>query len=165
MKIRLAVSLFAALSATAGAAPTPVPGGANAVSAMSAKPGETIFNGVLRIKLVDLRDASDADGAADEHPSDGKKVMLMSVLLRNGATAKFTDLLNYTLADKDDVAFAIPSYKIKHINPDIIQGAALRQTALFEVDQDFVPTKLIIECATCGAHTAFRPVRITLTST
>jgi hypothetical protein len=72
--------------------------------------------------------------------------------------------LNYTLADNDAVAFAIPSYKIKHINPSILQGAALRETALFTVDKDFVPTKLVIECATCGAHMAFRPARFTLTS-
>jgi hypothetical protein len=160
----LGVGLFVALPAIASAAPTPIPGGANAVSAVSAKTGETIFNGVLRVKLDDLRDATDADGAASENPSPGRKVMLMRVLLRNGATATFSDLLRYTLADKDDISYEIPSYKIKNINPNIIQGGALRQTSLFEVDQDFVPTKLIIECATCGAHTAFRPVRIALTS-
>lgn len=161
----LAVSLFVTLPAAVGAAPTPIPGGANGVSALSATPGKTIFNGVLRIKLVELRDATDADGAAGELPSEGKKVMLMSVLLANGANAEFADLLTYTLADKDAIAFAIPSYKIKNINPHIIQGAAVRQTSLFEVDKDFVPTKLIIECATCGARTAFRPVRIALAST
>ncbi len=159
-----ALYLFVALSAAATAAPTPIPGGANEVSAVSAQLGETVFNGVLRIKVVELREATDADGAADEHPSDGKKVMLMRVLLTNGAQATFADLLNYTLADKDAVAFQIPSYKIKNINPSIIQGAALRQTALFEIDKDFMPSKILIECATCGSHTQFRPARITLPS-
>ena len=88
----------------------------------------------------------------------------MRVLLSNGTHAPFIDLLNYTLADKDAVALTIPSYKIKNINPNIMQGAALRQTALFEIDKDFIPTKLVIECATCGAHAAFRAVRVTLPS-
>ncbi len=157
----LAAGLFAALLAPAGAAPTPIPGGANGVSAVPATLGQTVFNGMLRIKLVQLRDATDADGTADK-PPDGKKLVFMSVLLSNGTHATFTDLLRYTLADKDAISFEIPTYKIKNINPSIIQGGATRQTALFEVDSDFVPAKLIIECATCGSKTTFRPVRVTL---
>jgi hypothetical protein len=88
--------------------------------------------------------------------------MYMQALLHNGAHDTFIDLLNYTLADADAVAVDIPSHEISHINPNILQGAALKQTALFLVDKDFVPVKLIVTCATCGSRSAFRPVRFTV---
>ena len=165
--ITLAALLCTVLLSGAGAAPTPVPGGANALAALSAKTGVTVFNGVLRIQLVALRDATAADGINGSlAPTAGadQKILLMQTLLRNGTHEEFTDLLHYTVADKDAVAVEIPSYLIKHINPHILQGASLRQSALFVVDKDFVPSKLIIDCATCGTRQGFRPVRFTLVS-
>jgi hypothetical protein len=165
----LAASLFVVLLAPAGAAPpTPVPGGANAVSAVSAKLGETVFNGVLRIKIVALREATDADHAelaaraSDLTPTADKKVLVMQALLRNGVHAEFIDLLQYTLADKDDVSVEIPSNALKNANIHILQGAAGRQSGAVLVDKDFVPVKLIVQCATCGDHSGFRPVRFTI---
>jgi hypothetical protein len=157
----LALSLFVGLFAPAGAAPTPVPGGANAVSALSAKLGETVFNGVLRIKIVALREGSAADNP-DVTPTADQKVMYMESLLRNGTHDEFTDLLQYTLADKDAVSVDIPTNALKHANLHILQGAAQRQSEAFVVDKDFVPTKLIVECATCGAHSGFRAIRFTI---
>ena len=164
----LAVSLFVVLLAAAGAAPTPVPGGANGVSALSAKLGETVFNGVLRIKIVALREATDADHAelaaraSDLTHTADKKVLVMQSLLRNGVHDDFTDLLRYTLADKDDVSVEIPDNALKNANIHILQGAAGRQAGAVLVDKDFVPVKLIVQCATCGAHSGFRPVRFTV---
>jgi hypothetical protein len=164
----LGVSLFIALLAPAGAAPTPVPGGANAVSAVSGKLGDTVFNGVLRIKIVALREATDADHAelaaraSDLTPTPDKKVLIMESLLRNGKHDEFIDLLRYTLADKDDVSVEIPDNSVKNVNIHILQGAAGRQTGAVLVDKDFVPVKLIVQCATCGDHSGFRPVRFTI---
>jgi hypothetical protein len=157
----LALSLFVGLLAPAGATPTPVPGGANAVSALSAKLGETVFNGVLRIKIVALREGTAAD-SSDVTPSADQKVMYMESLLRNGTHEEFTDLLHYTLADKDAVSVDIPTNALKHANLHILQGAAQRQSEAFVVDKDFVPTKLIVECATCGAHSGFRSIRFAI---
>jgi hypothetical protein len=86
----------------------------------------------------------------------------MQSLLRNGAHTEFIDLLQYTLADKDDVAVEIPTNALKNANIHILQGAAGRQTGAVVVDKDFVPVKLIVQCLTCGDHSGFRPVRITL---
>jgi len=111
----LTVGLFVALLAPAAGAPTPVPGGANGVSAVSGKLGDTVFNGVLRIKIVALREATDADHSelaarsSDLTATPDKKVLVMQSLLRNGAHDEFIDLLQYTLADKDDVSVEIPS--------------------------------------------------------
>ena len=164
----LAASLFVALLAPAGAAPTPVPGGANGVSAVSGKVGETVFNGVLRIKIVALREATDADHTelaargSDLTPAADKKLLVIQSLLRNGAHTEFIDLVRYTLADKDDVSVAIPDYAVKNANIHILQGAAGRQSGAILVDKDFVPVKLIVQCATCGDHSSFRPVRFVI---
>jgi hypothetical protein len=157
--IILALVIIAAATTTATAGPTPVPGGANQVKALSGKVGDTIFNGVLRIQISELRDATDADNPKQAYPQPGQKVMVMNVLLRNGTQREFTDLLTYTLADKDDVTVDIPSHLLTNANLHILQGGAGRQSALFTVDQNFVPTKLIVQCATCGAHSAFKSVR------
>jgi len=158
----LALLFIAAATVSATAGPTPVPGGANQVKALSGKVGDTIFNGVLRIQISELRDATDADNPKQAYPQPGQKVMVMNVLLRNGAHSEFTDLLTYTLADKDEVTVDVPSHLLTNANLHILQGGASRQSALFTVDQNFVPTKLIVQCATCGAHTAFRAVRFTI---
>jgi hypothetical protein len=158
----VALGLSAIALTCADAAPTPVPGGANALVALAGKTGETVFNGVLRIKIIELRDATAADGTDGPSPSAGQKVMYMQALLHNGKHDTFTDLLTYTLADKDAVSVAIPSYLIKHANPSILQGAALKQSALFLVDKDFVPSKLIVDCASCSTTEHFRPVRFTV---
>ena len=85
--------------------------------------------------------------------------MVMQSLLRNGSRDEFDSLMHYTLADKDDVSVEFASSAIQNANIHILQGAAGRQSAAVLVDADFVPTKLIVECATCGAHSGFRPVR------
>jgi hypothetical protein len=157
-----AFALIALAPGSGNAAPTPVPGGANAVSALSGKLGDTVFNGVLRIKVVALREATDFDNPSQETPSADQKVMVMQTVLHNGKQDRFTDLVTYTLADSDAVSFEIPSYKIKNINPSILQGAAVRQSAVFVVDKDFKPVKLIIQCSSCSKNQGFRPVRFTL---
>jgi len=148
--------------ATAAGTPTPVPGGANQVSAISAKVGQTVFNGVLRIQVTALRDATPDDHPEQAMAPAGQKVMVMTVLLKNGAHQDFIDLITYTLADKDEVTFEIPGYKITPSNLHIQQGAAARQTAMFTVDQNYKPTKLLVQCSTCGNSSAFKAIRFTV---
>src|SRR5450755_2470501 len=123
----LAFALIALTPGVTAAAPTPVPGGANAVSALSAKSGDTIFNGVLRIKVLALRDVTDADDKPNQpSPSADQKIMYLQTLLHNGKTDTFTDLLTYTLPDADAVSVEVPSSAIQHANPSILQAAAVR---------------------------------------
>lgn len=148
--------------AASAATPTPVPGGANEVDAMSAKIGDTVFTGVLRVKIEELRDATAADNPGRLFPSASQKVMVMKALLHNGTHQNFIDLLSYTLADNDGVTVPIPAYDTTNANLNILQGGAARQTAMFLVDKDFVPVKLIVQCATCGSAMHFRAVRFTI---
>ncbi|MBV8364177.1 MAG: hypothetical protein JO193_06395 [Candidatus Eremiobacteraeota bacterium] len=156
------LATFAITSSLATAKPTPVPGGANQVGAISGQVGQAIFNGVLRINVQDVREATPEDHPEQMLPQPSQKVMVMDVLLRNGSHSNFIDLISYTLADKDDVAFNIPSNYIRPANLNIQQGASARQKAMFLVDKDYQPTKLLVQCATCGTKTAFRAVRLSL---
>ena len=148
--------------ATIAATSTPVPGGANQVKALSGKLGDTIFNGVVRITFSSLNVTTAKEDVDYVNTSGGKKVMKLTMLLRNGSTDDFTELMSYTLADKDDVAVAIGGSSLHPGNLHILQGAAARQIAIFTVDPNFVPVKLIVECATCPAKSAFRAVRFTI---
>lgn len=150
--------------AASAATPTPVPGGANEVNALSAKIGETVFTGVLRVKIEELRDATAADNPGRLFPSASQRVMVMKALLHNGMHENFTDLLSYTLADKDGVTVPIPAYDTTNANLNILQGGAARQTAMFLVDKDFVPVKLIVQCASCSSNVHFKAVRFVIPS-
>jgi hypothetical protein len=148
-------------AAGAGATPTPIPGGANQVRAVSSTLGQTVFNGSLRITISGLRNATDAE-TKSYLPQPDQKVMAFSSLLRNGTNDEFTDLVRYTLADKDEVAVGIGDTDVHPANLHILQGAAVRQTVLFAVDKNFEPVKLIVQCATCSSHSSFRAVRFTI---
>jgi hypothetical protein len=158
----LAIAIaIGAMSTAVEAAPTPVPGGANQVSAISGTVGQTVFNGVLRINVTEVR-AATPDEIAKFLPTPAQKVLSFTVLLRNGTTSNFIDLVEYTFADKDGIAVDVPTADYTHANLNIQQGAAQRQVGVFAVDKDFVPAKVIVKCATCGTRTAFKTVRISI---
>jgi hypothetical protein len=158
VKNYVASVLLTLLTTTAaGAAPTPLPGGANEVSAQSGVLGRAVWNGAVRMTLVYLRDATPEE-AATNPPLAGKKDMAYEVKFRNGLHDDFVDLVEYTLADKDDVTVAVPP--IAELK--ILQGAAAVQKGVVAVDTDFVPVKLIAQCVTCPAHSPFKTVRFTI---
>lgn len=160
--VGLAVAVaIGTLSGTVDAAPTPVPGGANQVSALSGTVGQTVFNGALRINVSVVR-AATPDEVAKFLPTAGQKVLAFTVLLRNGTASNFIDLVEYTFADKDDVSVDVPTADYTHANLNIQQGAAQKQDGVFAVDKDFVPTKVIVKCVTCGAKSPFKTVRVSI---
>jgi hypothetical protein len=160
--VTLLVLAFVVPAVAGSAAPTPIPGGANQLKAIDGKIGDTIFNGVLRITVQTVRDATADDHPEKMLPGPNQKVMVMTVLLRNGMHADFIDLLSYSLADAEDVVFQIPSNWVSPGNLHIIQGAAARQNAMFLVDKDYKPIKLIIQCPTCSSTTHFRSLRLAI---
>jgi hypothetical protein len=160
--IALSIAMVAVGATLVSAAPTPVPGGANQIKALSGAIGSTVFNGVLRVKIVELRDATSADDTKAMNVGPNQKVMIMSSLLRNGSHDEFTDLLQYTLADKDDVTVEIPDNEVTHANLHIAQAGAEKQTGMVVIDNDFKPIKLILTCRTCSAKSAFKAIRFTI---
>jgi hypothetical protein len=159
------LAVASALLATVPAlsAPTPIPGGANQVGGVSGKVGDQLFNGVVRLQVVELRDATPADSPdVQQLVSADKRAMLMTVIVRNGLHTNFIDLLRYSLADKDDVSYVIEDYRIKPNPLNIPQAAAARQTAIFPVDKNFMPVKLLVQCATCSKQSRFVAFRVTV---
>jgi hypothetical protein len=161
-RMALCVGLMSlVIAASTAAVPTPVPGGANEMGALPAKMGETAFNGVLRVKIVALRDAAPADNPEQASANASQKVMYFSVLLRNGSSEGFDHVMTYTLADKDDISAEVYGPALHPNQPNMVQGGAARQTAVFAVDKDFVPVKILVQCVTCYPH-SFRPIRFFL---
>ncbi|HWT05277.1 MAG TPA: hypothetical protein VN224_05930 [Xanthomonadales bacterium] len=158
----LAAAAVLASALSGGAAPTPVPGGANQVKAVDGIAGEPLWNGVVRLKVQELRDARAEDNPESLLPGPNQKVMLFRASLRNGTAQQFAELLTYTLADKDDVTFEIPSQYLKPSPLVVAQGAAARVGGLFIADKSFVPVKLLIQCATCAPSMHFRAFRVKL---
>lgn len=161
--IALALMLLVLSPFVANAAPKPkpTPGGANQVSALSGKLGQTLWNGVLRFKLVELRDATPADHPESVAPLPNQKAMVLTAIIKNGTPSTWGELVSYTLADKDEISFPIPGHFFTPVALNIQQGAAAKQTALFLVDKDFVPVKLIFSCGSC-APGKFKPFRVTI---
>jgi hypothetical protein len=159
----LALAALLALVGTAAvaASPTPAPGGANAVNAISGKVGDTLWNGVVRFKVVEVRDATPADHPESVVPLATQKVMVVTAIIRNGTPATWGELVSYTLADKDYISFEIPGHFFTPVGLTIQQGAAVKQTALFPIDKTYVPVKLIFSCGSCGKG-KFKPFRVTI---
>lgn len=152
------------ISNVASAAPTPLPGGANQVRAQTGVVGKPVWNGAVKITLVYLRDATPEEAASDP-PSSGKKDIVFEMKYRNGLHAAFIESVEYTLADKDDVAVSIPTSAYTNAALNILQGAAAVQKGMLSVDADFVPVKMIAQCASCNSESPFRTVRFTLPPT
>ncbi len=161
-RIFMFATIFALLAtATSTAAPNPkqTPGGANQVSAVSGKLGQELWNGTIRFKLVELRDAR-----PDEHPESvalpNQKALVVTAIIKNGTPGTWANLVTYTLADKDEISVDLPMHFFTPPSLTIQQGAAARQTALVPVDKNFVPVKLIFTCTTCGPK--FKAFRVTI---
>ena len=156
----LALVLAGTAGASAIAAPSPLPGGSNQVNAVSGKLGDTLWNGVLRFKLVEVRDATAADHPESVVPLATQKVIVVTAIIRNGTQSTWSELVTYTLADKDDVAFLIPGNLFTPVALNIQQGASVKQSALVPIDKNFVPVKLLFQCTSCGK--SFKAFRVTL---
>jgi hypothetical protein len=163
MKNGYIAALLATLlsTAVADATPTPLPGGANQMKAQSGTVGKVVWNGAVRMTLVYLRDATPDETAASP-PSPGKKNIVFEMKLRNGLNQNFQELVEYTLADKDDVTVSVPTYLYTNAALNILQGGAAVQKASFPVDADFVPVKMIAVCATCSNRSPFKTVRFSI---
>jgi hypothetical protein len=160
--VALACVSLAAVPAVGAPTPTPIPGGANQVTGVSGKVGDTLFNGIIRLQVVEVRDATPADHPETMMAPADQRVMVMTTLVRNGLHQNFIDLITYSLADKDDVAYVIADHWIKPNPLNLPQGAAARQTAMFPVDKNYAPVKLLVQCATCNAQTHFVAFRVVL---
>jgi hypothetical protein len=166
--VRVVASVLLTAAAIVGtvlacaAAPVPVSGGANQIKVVSGTAGEPMWNGVVRYKVQELRDARPEDHPEALLPGPNQKVMVFRASLRNGTSKQFAELLTYTLADKNDVAFEIPGHDLAPSSLVVAQGDNARIGGLFLADKSFVPVKLLIQCATCATSIRFVAFRVTI---
>jgi hypothetical protein len=163
LSLGVACILVIAATALSAAAPTPTatPGGSNQVGGVSGALGQELWNGVVRFKLVELRDATPVDHPESVVPLANQKVMVVTAIIKNGTSGQWGELVSYTLADKDGVTFVIPGNFFRPVALNIQQAAAARQRALFPVDKNFVPVKLIFACTSCSAS-KFKAFRVSI---
>lgn len=165
LSLLAAVTFFAGTTLPSNAAPTPPPGGANQITAIPGRVGDRVFNGVLRVTVQTVRDATADDHPEKDLPNPDQKIIVMRVLLNNGWHGTFDGLMLYTLADADSVTQQISQPYVHPANVSIEQGASAVQIIHVPVAKDFRPVKLLVECGGCSDSMHFRPLRITIPTT
>lgn len=139
----LSVLLFGG-AASAATAPTPVPGGANQLAAVEGSVGATLFNGEVRIRGGKIR-AATPDEVSQILPPQGKRVIVYTATMSNGAHQAFTGMLAYSLVDADGVVVdAEPRHVEPNPPPNVPQGGAWHEKVSFIVPADYTPVKLVI---------------------
>ncbi|MDB5028893.1 MAG: hypothetical protein JWO66_2582 [Candidatus Eremiobacteraeota bacterium] len=141
-------------AATALAAPTPVPGGANQLAGVSGTFSQVLFNGTLRLKGMTLKDAVPADNVRPNAP--GERALVFRAIVNNGTHHADHGYFDATLSDADGITVTgRPLNDGWSLEP----GAAARVVNGFSVPAGFVPTKLLLVYA---AHPKTRAFRITI---
>ena len=143
------------LGTTAGAAPTPEPGGANQAEGVPTTFGTAAFNGEVRLTPRSLSNATPADGFTA--PS-GQKWLIFKATAANG-TSKALDMQQFvaSIVNADGESYAAQPDKLLPMGGvyGIAPGAGWREQVAFEVPTDFVPAKIIL-LPMNKKHKAFR---------
>ncbi len=148
--VLLALAVGAA-GGPAGAAPTPVPGGANQINGVSGTMSQTLFNGVLRIRGMSLKDPIPADNMRPN--AAGDRALVFHVIVSNGTHHENHGYFDATLADADGITVTgRPLDSGWSLQP----GSAARAVTGFSVPAGFVPVRLILHQAAAPKARAFR---------
>lgn len=151
------VAAVLALAATAlhtgpvlAATATPVPGGANQIAGVSGGLGSTLFNGLMRVRKMQLRAAT----ASEATPPAGGSALTFSYIVSNGTHAKRGGNFTASLADADGVTVNGRSVSVYSAYYSLQPGEAARGVIVFVLaDKSFVPVKILL---TDGSGPAFR---------
>lgn len=140
----LSLGFVLLVPAIAPASPTPIPGGANQIKAVSGKLGQTLWNGKLRLKINTVREETAAESADGGLAAD-QKMILIEGTVRNGMSDSITVRPDYKLADKDDIIQANSGPPTGYQTLTLAPGAAGRLKYRMPVPKDFVPVKLLVD--------------------
>lgn len=126
------------------AAPTPVPGGANQTSGVSGTMSQLLFNGVLRLKSMSLKEAGPGDNI---HPNAGdERALVFRGIISNGTKRENHGYFDASLVDADGITV---SGRPLDSGWSVEPGAAARFANGFSVPPGFKPVRLVlIESAT-----------------
>ena len=158
-----AVNLAAAFAPSPAATPTPIPGGANQVKALSGTVGTWLFNGKYRLKIISVGDATPEQLAGTSlvnSNGNGKKVIAFPFQMRLGTNKGGDDIMAITITDADDDSSTIPSGWITpNPTPSVTQGAGWKGIAFAIVPTDYKLAKMVI---TFPGDTHYQGFRITI---
>lgn len=156
--VLLVAMLVASLAAPGRSAPTPVPGGANQLSAIEGSVGKTLFNGEYRLKVTTVRELSAQETAALPAGSGAgpdQKVILFQAMIRNGTNHTVFGRITISYADADDVVHSNGVSGTSGFG-NTVPGAAQRFKLTMPVPKDFNPTKVIVSFFSVPERKPFR---------
>jgi hypothetical protein len=119
------------------------------VTILTAPLGETIPLGDLKVQIEDLRAATPADNPDNIPVLVNENLMVIHIVLSNGAIPAYTGIVTYRLQDKNGIG-----PRARHVRPaslNVQNGTSTHVTGLFTVDKGYAPTSLLVECSLCNA--------------
>jgi hypothetical protein len=147
-------------------------GGANAVSGLTGKMGDTLFDGSWRFTVTGIKEATEytdhytANRPVTHKAPSGKKLILADIVVKNGMTIKNylnlrLGLENLTsLADADGRSFPVISYDLRtgsgqpfggggdwDYTEELLPGAKADVVAIFAVPNDYKQSDLVFTLA------------------
>jgi len=139
----------------AAADPTPIPGGSNQAIGVTGTIGSTLFNGEVRLKPTELRDATPADGMVT---SSDKKWLVFTATASNGMhrTLNMVQFIA-SISDADGNTLQAQGDKV-HPTGGIFgtpPGGAWKEQVFFDVPAQFTPAKIVL-APYDGKHPVFR---------
>jgi len=140
-----------AIGSPASPPPTPEPGGANQQAGVSGPLSSILFNGVLRLKRMNLRDPIEKDKMHPNAPST--HAIVFTAIVSNGTKESTHGFFNALLSDADGIT--TPG-RVLDDGWDLQPGAAARIAIGFSLPDNFVPTKIILIEAARSKAKAFR---------
>jgi hypothetical protein len=133
--------LAARAGSPAGAAPTPVPGGANQIKGITGSIHQTLFNGKLRLRGMQLREAVPADNVSG---SPGDNVMLFTYIFSDGIAKHIYGNTSMTAADASGVTQNCKSVGVYGAYYSMEAGESARLKIYCDFPSDFTPVKFLL---------------------
>jgi hypothetical protein len=150
-RMMLLTFLIGSTAAGASSAPTPVPGGTNQRGGVEGTLSQTLFNGVLRLRAMSLKDAEPGGKMRANRPEE--RPLVFRAIVSNGLRDSTNGYFDAMIADANGITVTgLPLDE----GWDLQQGAATRTTIGFSVPADFVPTKIVLTIAAAPKARAFR---------
>lgn len=128
-----------------GATPTPIPGGSNQASGVEGTIGSDLFNGQVRLRPTQLRDATAADG----YPPDPTQRWLVFTAAASNGTHRALDMQQFiaSIVDADGSTIQAQPDKLKPTGGvfGVPAGGAWTEQVFFQVPASFKPAKIVLQ--------------------
>ena len=115
------------------------------VTIFTARLGQTVPLGDLKIRIEDLRPGTAADNPQHLPVAEDQNLLVWHATLSNSLLPRFSGVITYRL--EDNRGFGPRTWE----RLDVQQRTTVHLRGLFAVDKDQVPTLLLVECSSCQA--------------